>query len=43
MSAKNIDMSPRKSSAPVIDAGGMKFKVLGGDDSSSLKFKIRNK
>jgi len=43
MSAKNIDMSPRKSSAPVIDAGGMKFKVLGGDNSSSLKFKIRNK
>ena len=41
MSAKNIDMSPRKSSAPVIDAGGMKFKVLGGDNSSSLKFKIR--
>ena len=43
MSAKNIDMSPRKSSAPVIDAGGVKFKVLGGDNSSSLKFKIRNK
>ena len=41
MNAKNIDMSPRKSSAPVIDAGGMKFRVLGGDDSSSLKFKIR--
>ena len=43
MSAKNIDMSPRTANAPTIDAGGMKFKVVGGDDSSSLKFKIRNK
>ena len=42
MSAKNIDMSPR-TAAPVIDAGGRKFKILSGDDSSSLKFKIRNK
>jgi len=40
MSAKNIDMSPR-TAAPVIDAGGRKFKILSGDDSSSLKFKIR--
>ena len=43
MNAKNIDMSPRTANAPTIDAGGMKFKVVGGDDSSSLKFKIRNK
>jgi hypothetical protein len=43
MSAKNIDMSPRAAAAPVVDAGGMKFKVLSGDSSSSLKFKIRNK
>ena len=42
MSAKNIDMSPR-TAAPVIDAGGRKFKILSGDDSSRLKFKIRNK
>ena len=42
MSAKNIDMSPR-TAAPVVDAGGRKFRVLSGDDSSSLKFKIRNK
>jgi len=40
MSAKNIDMSPR-TAAPVVDAGGRKFRVLSGDDSSSLKFKIR--
>jgi len=39
MSAKNIDMSPRKS-APVVDTGGMKVKVLSGDNSSRLKFKI---
>ena len=42
MSAKNIDMSPR-TAAPIVDAGGRKFRVLSGDDSSSLKFKIRNK
>ena len=40
MSAKNIDMSPR-TAAPVVDAGGRKFRVLIGEDSSSLKFKIR--
>ena len=40
VSAKNIDMSPR-TAAPVVDAGGRKFRVLSGDDSSSLKFKIR--
>ena len=40
MKAKNIDMSPR-SVAPVVDAGGFKVKVLSGDDSSRLKFKIR--
>ena len=42
MNAKNIDMSPR-TAAPVVDAGGRKFRVLSGDDSSGLKFKIRNK
>jgi len=40
MSAKNIDMSPRTAAKPVVDTGGMKFKVLSGDDSSRLKFKI---
>ena len=43
ISAKNIDMSPRKTAAPSINAGGLKFKVLDGDNSSGLKFKIRNK
>ena len=38
--SKNIDMGPR-TAKPVVDAGGMKIKVLGGDDSSRLKFKIR--
>ena len=40
MSAKNIDMSPRANVKPVVDAGGMKVKVLSGDNSSRLKFKI---
>ena len=43
VSAKNIDMSPRAAAKPVVETGGMKFKVLGGDDSSGLKFKIKNK
>ena len=42
MKAKNIDMSPR-SATPTVDASGFKVKVLSGDDSSRLKFKIRNK
>ena len=40
--SKNIDMSPR-TAKPVVEAGGVKFRVLGGDDSSRLKFKIRKK
>ena len=39
VNAKNIDMSPRKA-APVVDTGGVKVRVLGGDDISGLKFKI---
>ena len=38
--SKNIDMAPR-TVKPVVDAGGMKVRVLGGEDSSRLKFKIR--
>ena len=38
--SKNIDMGPR-TAKPVVDTGGMKIRVLGGDDSSRLKFKIR--
>ena len=40
--SKNIDMGPR-TAKPVVDAGGMKVRVLGGEDSSRLKFKIRKK
>ena len=42
MKAKYLDMSPR-SATPTVDASGFKVKVLSGDDSSRLKFKIRNK
>jgi len=40
--SKNIDMGPR-TAKPVVDASGMKVRVLGGEDSSRLKFKIRKK
>ena len=39
--AKNVDMNPRQSHGK-IEAGGLKFKVLG-DNSSDFKFKIKNK
>jgi len=39
--SKNVDMNPRQSHGK-IEAGGMKFKVLG-DDSSDFKFKIKNR
>ena len=38
--AKNVDMSPRQQHG-VVEAGGMKVKVLG-DNSSDFKFKIKN-
>ena len=38
--AKNVDMNPRQAHGKV-EAGGMKFKVLG-QDSSDFKFKIKN-
>ena len=38
--AKNVNMDPRQSHGK-IEAGGMKFKVLG-DNSSDFKFKIKN-
>ena len=37
--AKNVDMTPRQSHGKV-EAGGLKFKVLG-DDANDLKFKIK--
>jgi hypothetical protein len=39
--SKNVDMSPRQSHGN-IEAGGIKFKVLG-NNSSDFKFKIKNK
>ena len=39
--SKNVDMNPRQSHGK-IEAGGLKFKVLG-DNSSDFKFKIKNK
>jgi hypothetical protein len=38
--SKNIDMGPR-TAKPVIDASGIKVRVLGGENSSRLKFKIK--
>jgi len=38
--AKNVDMNPRQSHGK-IEAGGTKYKVLGGDASGS-RFKIKN-
>jgi hypothetical protein len=39
--SKNVNMDPRQSHSAV-EAGGIKVRVLG-DDSSSFKFKIKNK
>ena len=39
--SKNVNMNPRQSHGK-IEAGGLKFKVLG-DDSSDFKFKIKQK
>ena len=39
--SKNVSMDPRQSHGK-IEAGGMKFKVLG-ENSSDFKFKIKNK
>ena len=40
--SKNINMDPRKSSTGTIDAGGTKVRVVSGDNSSGLKFKLKN-
>ena len=40
--SKNIDMSPRQSHGSVVEAGGIKVRVLG-DDSNDFKFKIKSK
>ena len=38
--SKNVNMNPRQAHGK-IEAGGLKFKVLG-DNSSDFKFKIKN-
>ena len=38
--SKNIDMSPRQNLGE-IETGGIKYKVISGDDSNKLRFKIR--
>ena len=35
-------MKARKVDSGVIDTGQQQFKVVGGDDSSKLKFKLKN-
>tara|TARA_R100000655_G_scaffold47604_2_gene84817 strand:+ start:434 stop:1633 length:1200 start_codon:yes stop_codon:yes gene_type:complete len=40
--SKNVNMDPRQQHSGVIEAGGMKVKVLGSD-SNDFKFKIKNK
>ena len=40
--AKNIDMSPRKTAEGFVDAGGLKVRVISGDDDSGLKLKFKN-
>ena len=39
--AKNINMD-RKTDTGTVDTSGEKFKVVSGDDSSKLKFKLKN-
>ena len=40
--SKNISMDPRQQHSGVVEAGGIKVKVLG-ENSNDFKFKIKNK
>ena len=40
--AKNIDMKPRKTADGFVDAGGIKVKVISGDNISGSKLKLKN-
>jgi len=40
--SKNISMDPRQQHSGVVEAGGIKVRVLG-EDSNDFKFKIKNK
>jgi len=42
MDSKNINMDPRKSGIDTVETGGVKYKVISGDSSSKLRFKIKN-
>jgi len=39
--SKNVDMKPRGVHEKTTDVGGTKYRVVSGDDSSSLKIKIK--
>ena len=40
--AKNINMDARKTDTGSVDTKSGQFKVISGDDSSKLKFKLKN-
>ena len=40
--AKNIDMDPRGMHNKTVDVGGMKAKVISGEDTSNIKIKLKN-
>ena len=40
--AKNVDMTPRKTADGFVDAGGIKVKVISGDNISGSKLKLKN-
>ena len=40
--AKNINMDARKTDTGTVNAGGLKVRAISGDDSSKLKFKLKN-
>ena len=39
--AKNIDMKPRQDAASIVTPSGQKYKVVTGDNSSKLRFKMK--
>ena len=41
--SKNINMDPRKTSTGVIETSGVKVRAISGEDSSKLRFKMKNK
>ncbi len=41
--SKNINMDPRQTSTGYVESGGVKVRAIGGDDSSKLRIKLRDK